>query len=95
MCGIVGYIGKRDATPILMGGLHRVEYRGYDSAGIAVMRSGELLVAKCKGRVRDLENSVPKRFKGRLGSPIPVGPPMASQATLTLTPIATRPIVLP
>ena len=67
MCGIVGYIGKRDATPILMGGLHRVEYRGYDSAGIAVMRSGELLVAKCKGRVRDLENSVPKRFKGTPG----------------------------
>src|SRR6202040_3849002 len=67
MCGIVGYIGKRDATPILMEGLHRVEYRGYDSAGIAVMRSGELQVAKCKGRVRDLENILPKRFKGAPG----------------------------
>jgi len=39
MCGIVGYIGKRDAASILMEGLHRLEYRGYDSAGIAVVRS--------------------------------------------------------
>jgi len=67
MCGIVGYIGKRDAAPILMEGLHRLEYRGYDSAGIAVVRSGELRVAKCKGRVRDLEKLVPARFKGSPG----------------------------
>jgi glutamine---fructose-6-phosphate transaminase (isomerizing) len=67
MCGIVGYIGKRDATPILIEGLRRVEYRGYDSAGIAVMRSGELQIAKCKGRVRDLENILPKRLKGAPG----------------------------
>ena len=67
MCGIVGYIGKRDAAPILMEGLHRLEYRGYDSAGIAVARSGELRVAKCKGRVRDLEKLVPERFKGSPG----------------------------
>src|SRR5262249_1789235 len=67
MCGIVGYIGKRDATPILMEGLHRVEYRGYDSAGIAIMRPGGLQVTKCKGRVRDLETILPKRFKGSPG----------------------------
>lgn len=67
MCGIVGYIGKRDAAPILLEGLHRVEYRGYDSAGIAVMRSGGLQVVKCQGRVRDLENRLPKRLKGTLG----------------------------
>ena len=67
MCGIVGYIGKRDATPILMEGLRRVEYRGYDSAGIAVMRPGGLQVTKCKGRVRDLETILPKRFKGAPG----------------------------
>jgi glutamine---fructose-6-phosphate transaminase (isomerizing) len=67
MCGIVGYIGRRDATPILMEGLHRLEYRGYDSAGIAVAGSGGLRVHKCKGRVRDLEKSLPTRFKGAPG----------------------------
>jgi glucosamine--fructose-6-phosphate aminotransferase (isomerizing) len=68
MCGIVGYIGKRDAAPILMEGLYRLEYRGYDSAGIAVVgRSGELRVAKCKGRIRELEKLLPQRFKGAPG----------------------------
>jgi glutamine---fructose-6-phosphate transaminase (isomerizing) len=68
MCGIVGYIGKRDAAPILMEGLHRLEYRGYDSAGIAVVaRAGELRVAKCKGRVRELEKLLPNRFRGSPG----------------------------
>jgi glucosamine--fructose-6-phosphate aminotransferase (isomerizing) len=67
MCGIVGYIGKRDAGPILMEGLHRLEYRGYDSAGIALARSGELRLAKCKGRVRELEKLITERFKGTPG----------------------------
>jgi glutamine---fructose-6-phosphate transaminase (isomerizing) len=68
MCGIVGYIGKRDAAPILMEGLHRLEYRGYDSAGIAVVdRGSELRVVKCKGRVRELEKLLPHRFKGSTG----------------------------
>src|SRR6266446_4894648 len=67
MCGIIGYIGKRDAAPILMEGLHRLEYRGYDSAGIAVAHAGELRLAKCKGRVRELEKLLPARFKGAPG----------------------------
>jgi glucosamine--fructose-6-phosphate aminotransferase (isomerizing) len=67
MCGIVGYIGRRDAAPILMEGLHRLEYRGYDSAGIALVRSNGLQVVKCQGRVRDLERILPKRFKGSPG----------------------------
>jgi glutamine---fructose-6-phosphate transaminase (isomerizing) len=54
MCGIVAYIGKKQAYPILIKGLHRLEYRGYDSAGVALLNGG-LNVYKCKGKVADLE----------------------------------------
>ncbi|MEX0677117.1 MAG: glutamine--fructose-6-phosphate transaminase (isomerizing) [Pirellulales bacterium] len=54
MCGIVGYIGPRDAAPYLIEGLRRLEYRGYDSAGVATIDSGELVVTKCAGRLDNL-----------------------------------------
>ncbi len=54
MCGIVAYIGKKQAYPILVKGLQRLEYRGYDSAGIALLNK-ELHLHKCKGKVADLE----------------------------------------
>lgn len=55
MCGIVAYIGKKEAYPILIKGLHRLEYRGYDSAGVALLNEGKLTVYKCKGKVSELE----------------------------------------
>src|ERR1044072_7409109 len=67
MCGIVGYVGKRDAGPILMEGLHRLEYRGYDSAGIVCARNNKLSVHKTKGKVRELERQLPAQLKGTPG----------------------------
>ena len=58
MCGIVGYIGKKEAYPIVMEGLKRLEYRGYDSAGIAIYDGKELKLSKTKGKVADLEEKV-------------------------------------
>ncbi len=67
MCGIVGYVGPQDATPILLEGLSRLEYRGYDSAGIAICTRSGLKVRKAKGRVADLAADLPARFKGSPG----------------------------
>ena len=67
MCGIVGYIGPREAYPILIKGLKRLEYRGYDSAGVALL-NGKLNVYKCRGKVADLEAFIKdKDLKGSLG----------------------------
>ena len=58
MCGIVGYIGNRDAYEVLIKGLKRLEYRGYDSAGIAMYNGSKFNVYKCHGKVSDLEDHV-------------------------------------
>ena len=68
MCGIVAHVGSRDCVPILLEGLAQLEYRGYDSAGLAVVnRSGGLRVHKAKTRVAGLGSSLPARFKGSPG----------------------------
>ena len=51
MCGIIGFIGGEQAAPILLGGLKKLEYRGYDSAGIAILEDGKIEIAKSKGRL--------------------------------------------
>jgi glucosamine--fructose-6-phosphate aminotransferase (isomerizing) len=67
MCGIVGYVGKQDALPILVEGLHRLEYRGYDSAGVAIITGSGLKVHKAAGKIRHFESTLPKRLKGQIG----------------------------
>jgi len=68
MCGVVGYVGSKDAYPILMKGLHRLEYRGYDSAGIALLQDERIDISKCQGKVSDLEDyCASKSMDGKVG----------------------------
>lgn len=64
MCGIVGYLGGKPAHPILINGLKRLEYRGYDSAGIAIIENGELQVEKKQGKVSELEKAIGDKSYG-------------------------------
>lgn len=61
MCGIVGYIGKQEATPIILDGLRRLEYRGYDSAGIATHHDGKIDIRRAQGKLINLENALRER----------------------------------
>lgn len=68
MCGIVGYIGEKEVAPILINGLKKLEYRGYDSSGIALFNEEELKVIKCKGRLSSLEDRVSREsVSGTIG----------------------------
>ena len=62
MCGIIGYLGARDATPVLIDGLQRLEYRGYDSAGIATFHNGHIAVRRCVGKLENLEKLLRERY---------------------------------
>ncbi|RLJ70024.1 glutamine--fructose-6-phosphate transaminase [Hydrogenivirga caldilitoris] len=68
MCGIIGYTGKEAALPLILGGLERLEYRGYDSAGIALIEDGKLIVEKRVGKIRELvKNLWGKPYRGKTG----------------------------
>ncbi|ADZ19202.1 glucosamine--fructose-6-phosphate aminotransferase (isomerizing) [Clostridium acetobutylicum] len=68
MCGIVGYSGKKEASSILVEGLSKLEYRGYDSAGVAILNDGKINVSKCKGRLVNLENKLEENpIAGNIG----------------------------
>ena len=67
MCGIVGYIGHRECAGILLNGLERLEYRGYDSAGLAVSTGAETQVARSVGKLVNLERTSDKTLQGQIG----------------------------
>ena len=73
MCGIIGYVGRASATPVLLGGLRRLEYRGYDSAGMALQEGSELVVAKAVGKVVKLSEKIDLTWSEELQGRCTVG----------------------
>ena len=70
MCGIVGYVGKKNGIPLVLNGLRRLEYRGYDSAGIAVQTNGKLMISKHKGKMKILDRAI---IKSKLSGNVVIG----------------------
>ena len=94
MCGIVGYIGSKKVVPVIIEGLRKLEYRGYDSAGIAVVtKEGKLEVRRAPGKLRNLEKVLARnrRSKAPTESATLAGPRTAAQPKKTPTPTATAP----
>ena len=68
MCGIVAYVGPLEATPVLLAGLKRLEYRGYDSAGVALLNGDGLRVTKRQGKIRELEEALDALKQREMGA---------------------------
>ena len=77
MCGIVGFTGSQNAAPILLDGLKKLEYRGYDSAGMAVLGQDGIQMVKTIGMIKNLDNKT-QGGAALPGTAIPAGPPMGS-----------------
>src|SRR6266581_3907900 len=96
MCGIVGYVGKKEVVPVIIEGLRRLEYRGYDSAGIAVAGNGESLqIRRAEGKLRNLEDVIrQKPLEAPTALATPAGLPTVAPVKKTPTRTATAPAEL-